>query len=412
MSAPAVTGSDERAGSDAWLPYLAVGVAWLASRLFAIASVDLTPWMLHDLEVYQSWLAPLQDLTFPAADPTWQYPPGAALVFLAAGNWPIDFRWSFTLVILAIDLAILITLMVAHARQRPSSWRGVWLWALAGVIVGPIMMVRFDVAPTLFAVLAIVVIARPGLSGASAAVGTIVKVWPVLMLLALPRPSLRRGVPAFVVTVLVLALGFALLFHDSLSFLANQRDRGLQVESTGALPFLVFSLLGGQVETGLTYGSIQVLMNGAELVGTMVTLVGFAIFALIAWWRLRGRLENVPAGDVALTVMLVSVVTSRVYSPQFNTWLVGVAAAAMLSTRTRLRGVAGIVIAVSIVTQVVYPWSATQLVNGGAGGIIPQVIRITLLVVATALAVDSLVRPDPDQGEPEHAHISYDVTEP
>jgi len=390
------TSASHRVRSDAWLSYLAIGVAWLATRLFAVASVDLTPWMLHDLEVYQSWLAPLGDFTFPAADPTWQYPPGAALVFLAAGHWPIDFRWSFTLVILAIDAAVMVTLMVAHARQRPSSWRGVWLWALAGVIVGPIMMVRFDVAPTLFAVLAIVTVARPAWSGASAAVGAAVKVWPALMLLALPRPSLKRGIPAFALTLLVIVLGFALLFHDSLSFLANQRDRGLQVESTGALPYLVFSLFGGHVETGLTFGSIQVLMNGAELVGTVVTLIGIALFALIAWWRLRGRLEHVPPGDVALAVMLVSVTTSRVYSPQFNTWLVGVAAAAMLSTRTRQRGVAGIVIAVSIVTQVVYPWSATQLVTAEASGILAQVVRITLLVVATALAVDSLAHPSPD----------------
>lgn len=391
MSEPAASPT-RRASTDAGLVYVAIGVAWLATRLFALASVDLTPWMLHDLEVYQSWLPSLTDGAFPAGDPTWQYPPGASLVFMAAGNWPIDFRWSFTLVILVLDAALMGTLMVTHARQRPSSWLGVWIWALAGLIVGPIMMVRFDVAPTLFAVLAIVLATRPAWSGASAAVGTIVKVWPVLILLALPRPSLRRGLPAFVLTLLIVAAGFALLFHDSLSFLANQRDRGLQVESTGALPYLVYSLFGGQVETGLTYGSIQVLMNGAELVGTAITIVGLALLALIAWWRLRGRIDTVPPGDVALTVMLVSVVTSRVYSPQFNTWLVGVAAAAMLCTTTRLRGVAGLVIAVSIVTQIVYPWSATQLVTGGASGILAQAVRITLLVVATALAVDSLAQ--------------------
>jgi len=381
-----------RASSTLWLTYLAVGMAWLASRVFALASVDMTPWMLHDLEVYQSWLANLHDLTFPAADPTWQYPPGASLVFLAAGNWPIDFRWSFTLVILLIDAALMVTLMVAHARLRPSSWRGVWLWALAGVIVGPIMMVRFDVAPTLFAVLAVVLVGRPAWSGASTAIGTVVKVWPALMLLALPRPSLRRGLPSFIVTLAVTLIGFALLFHDSLSFLANQRDRGLQVESAGALPYLVYSLLGGDVEFGLTFGSIQVLMNGAELVGTIVTVVGLALIAMIGWWRLRGRLEHVSPGDVALTVMLVSVATSRVYSPQFNTWLVGIAAAAMLSTRTRLAGVAALVVAVSLVTQVVYPWSATQLVTGGASGIVAQIIRITLLIVAAALAVDALAQ--------------------
>ena len=88
---------------------------------------------------------------------------------------------------------------------------------------------------------------------------------------------------------LVLVLGvFALLTDGSLSFLANQQARGLQVESVGALPYEVFTLLGGEVEFGLKYGSIQVLMGGAETVGLVLTLIGLALFALIAWWRLSG----------------------------------------------------------------------------------------------------------------------------
>jgi len=390
---PTTPGLDApRASSVPWLTYTIIATVWLATSLFAVASIDMTPWMLHDLEVYQSWLPRLSTLAFPTADPTWQYPPGAGLVLLAAHGWSIDFRWSFTIVILLIDAAILATLLVAHARTRSSSLRGPWLWAMSGLVVGPIMMVRFDVAPTLFAVLAIVLVSRPALSGVASAVGTIVKVWPGLMLLVLPRRAFPRGALAFAVTAVVTLTAFALLFDNSLSFLANQRDRGLQVESTGALPYLIYSLLGGKVEFGLTYGSIQVLMNGAELVGTLVTLLGFGVIALVAWWRFRGRLDDVPAGDVGLAVMLVSVATSRVYSPQFNTWLIGVAAAAMLAGATRLRRVTVVVIAVSLVTQAVYPWSATQLVTGESSGVITQVVRIVLLVTATVMAVVAIGR--------------------
>ena len=395
---PATPGVDApRAASTAWPTYTVIATVWLATRMFAVASVDMTPWMLHDLDVYQSWLPHLSGMSFPVDDPTWQYPPGAGLVLLAAHGWSVDFRWSFTIVILLIDAALMGTLLVAHARTRATSFRGPWLWAMAGVVVGPIMMVRFDVAPTLFAVLAIVLVARPALSGVAAALGTIVKVWPGLMLLSLPRRAFPRGALAFVLTAVVTLTGFALLFDNSLSFLANQRDRGLQVESTGALPYLLYSLLGGKVEFGLTYGSIQVLMNGAELVGTLVTLLGFGVIALVAWWRFRGRLDNVPPGDVALAVMLVSVATSRVYSPQFNTWLIGVAAAAMLAVATRLRRVTVIVITVSLVTQVVYPWSATQLVTGESSGVVTQVIRILLLVTATVMAVASIGRGIPKE---------------
>jgi hypothetical protein len=305
-------------GVPSWPVYAAFAVLWLGTRAFAIASIDMTPWMLHDLEVYQSWLPQLQSLTFPVGDPTWQYPPGAGLVLLMASVGTIDLRWSFTLAILALDAAILTVLMVAHARQRNTSWRGVALWAAAAAVVGPIMMTRFDVAPTLFAVAAIVLASRPAWSGALSAIGAVVKVWPALMILSLPRRDAKRGIVAFVVAGVLLLLVFALLFDNSLSFLGNQRDRGLQVESTGALPYLLYSLLGGHVEFGLSYGSIQVLMNGAELVGTAVTIVGFAALGLIAWWRWRGRLDEVSPGDVALTAVLVSLATSRVYSPQFN----------------------------------------------------------------------------------------------
>lgn len=370
-----------------WPRTIALAAVWLATRAIALVSVDMTPWMLHDLEVYTGWIPGLRDTQFPVGDVTWQYPPGAALVFLTASAIPIDFRWAFTLVILALDAALMATLLIAMARQPGTSSRGPWLWALAGVVVGPIMLTRFDVAPTLFAVVAVVLVGRPKVSGAASAVGAMVKVWPALMLLSLPRKGLRSGLVSFVIVAVALALAFVVVFDDSLSFLANQRDRGLQVESTGALPYLLFSLVGGHVESGLTYGSIQVLMRGAETVGTVVTVLGFLLIAAIAWWRLRGRLEDVPAGDIALTVMLVSVATSRVYSPQFNTWLIGLAAAALLTASTRLTSVGLIVITVSLLTQIVYPWSATQLVNGGTFVIIVQSLRIVLLLIATVLAI-------------------------
>jgi hypothetical protein len=367
-------------------------LVWLATRAFAIVSIDMTPWLLDSMGVYQGWLPALRQPAFPADDPTWQYPPGAGVVLLAPDWLSIDYRWSFALVILAFDAVILAILMLAHARQPATSWRGVALWAMAGVIVGPIMLTRFDLAPTLFAVGAVLIAAQPVRSGALAAIGAIVKVWPALMILALPKRGAGRGILSFVVTGAATLLCLMVVFDNSLSFLGNQRDRGLQVESTGALPYLLHSITGGDVAFGFTYGSIQVLMNGAELVGTIVSVTGFVVLGLMAWWRWRGRLDEVPAGDVALTAILVSVATSRVYSPQFNTWLIGIAAAAMLASGSRLRRAAVILIAVSLVTQIVYPWSATQLVTGDPLIVGVQSVRIILLLSATVLSLMAISR--------------------
>lgn len=386
----------ERAQPREWSLYALVGLGWLATRAFAVGSVDLTPWMLNDLDIYQSWLPDLDGGAFPSGDPTWQYPPGIAPLFLVAGWLPVDFRWAFTVLVLVADAAVMAALLWAHARRPGARWAGPWLWALAGLVVGSIMMVRFDVVPTLFAVVAVLLAARPVASGAAAALGLTVKVWPALMLFVLPRRSLPRGLTAFAVTTGLVMLAFALLFDDSLSFLANQQARGLQVESVGALPYEVASLLGADVAFGLKYGSIQVLMGGTEAVGLALTLVGLALLALLGWRRLSGRLEHIAPGDVAVTVMLVSVATSRVYSPQFNVWLVGLAAVALLDPRSRIRVVVALIVAVSLLTQVVYPWSATQLVTAEPGAIIAQALRIAALLAALVLSLRAVWSADPD----------------
>ncbi len=378
------TATDAPSGGSA---YALVALAWLSTRVMAVVSVGLTPWMLNDLDIYRSWSTGLSNGSFPVDDPTWQYPPGIAPLFLAAGSSPLDYRWGFTLAILAVDGLIMAALLWTHAHRPATSWRGPWLWALAGIVVGSIMVVRFDVVPTLFAVGVVLLAARPVLAGVSAGLGIMAKVWPALMLLVLPRRSLPRGVIAAAVATGLMLTGFALLTDGSLSFIANQQARGLQVESVGALPYLLASLTGGDVEFGLQYGSIQVLAPGTEAVGLAATVVGFGLLALLAAWRFRGRLEQVAPGDVALTVMLVSVATSRVYSPQFNVWLVGLASVALLDRATRLRTVAGLVVAVSLLTQVVYPWSATQLVTADTLTVLVQSARIAGLLAATGLAL-------------------------
>ena len=375
-----------------WTSFALVALAWVSTRAMAVVSVDMTPWMLNDLEIYLSWVPGLRTGDFPASDPTWQYPPGIGPLFVAAGSLGIDFRWGFTLVILAVDAALMAMLLIARARRPAASMRGPWLWAAAGLVVGPIMVTRFDVVPTAFAVLAVLLVARPALSGAAAALGAATKVWPAFMLIVLPRRQLPRGIVGFAASGAILIATALVLGRDSLSFLSNQQSRGLQVESVGALPYAAWSLLGHDVAFRYRYGSIQVDMAGAETVGLGVTVIGVIILGGLLLARLAGRLEHAAPGDVALAVMLVSVATSRVYSPQFNVWLVGLAAVALLDPRSRMRTVAIVVVAVSVLTQVVYPWSATQLVSGDAVTITVQALRIVGLLGAATLSVAAILR--------------------
>jgi hypothetical protein len=177
------------------------------------------------------------------------------------------------------------------------------------------------------------------------------------------------------------------LFHNSLSFLGNQTARGLQVESVGALPYVIYHMTGRVVDVHLSYGSMQVTMAGAEIMGTALTLLGLALIVVIAFWRLSGRLDKVPAGDVGLAVVLVSLATSRVYSPQFNVWIIGVTCAALLAGATRMRRVAVILVGVSLLTQLVYPYFPSGLSDGSILIGTVQGLRIVGLVAATVIAV-------------------------
>lgn len=373
--------------------YVLVGLTWLATRAIAVGAIALLPRLLDDIDTYRTWLPALRAAAFPDADPKWQYPPGAGAVVLGPDLLPFDYAVAFVGLCLVFDLAIMAALVTAHSRRTHPATMGLWLWAAAGAVIGPIMVTRFDIVPSFFAVAAILLVARPAWSGASAAIGFLLKLWPALMILALPRRRTRSGVIWFAVTTLVLVLVVTVTFDGALSFLGNQRARGLQVESTGAVPYWLFTLVGGRVASGMDYGSMQVQMAGAEAVGTIVTVIGLALLVLVAWWRLNGRLDGVSAGDVGVTLVLVMVASSRVYSPQFNVWLIAVAAAATINALSRMRTVAAILVGVAVLTQFVYPLFPTNFVDGEAWIVLIQAVRITGLVGATVLAVRAIAFP-------------------
>ena len=85
-------------------------------------------------------------------------------------------------------------------------------------------------------------------------------------------------------------------------------------------------------------------------------------------------------------------------------WLVGVTAAMLLDPATRQRRAALLVVIVSVLTQVVYPWSATQLVTGDAVTVVVQGLRVAGILVATVLAL-AAIRPRRDTGAPSVDHV-------
>ncbi len=363
-----------------WRSWPGLLVAWLASRalLVAVGLWDLRfypagPLAFDDLDVYGRWVPILSTGTLPTDD-MWQYPPLSALFFWLGAIGP-DPGTTLMLAILGIDLILTVVL----ARHRLTAG---WWWVLFGLMIGPVLVSRFDVVPTLFAVLAVLAAARPVAAGAWAAVGAGLKVWPVLVLPVVARRGAFRAGAAFVLTTIGLLAVTAVFFNELTGFLGGQGNRGLQVESVGALPFLIANSLFGGVALEYRYGSMEVAQSGAGVAAAIVSVIAVVGLAwvIIAWFR--GRFAKVAAPDVAFTVVLFSVVVSRVFSPQYSVWLLGLGALCLVAPGSRVRIPVGLVAIAALITQVLYPWGYGRLLAGEPILVALQTARIGLVVAA------------------------------
>ncbi|MFI1505773.1 glycosyltransferase 87 family protein [Streptomyces sp. NPDC020597] len=355
---------------------------------------------------YRDWYEGLRGGAFPAADVTWQYPPAAALAILSPGLLPfLDYASAFFVLAFLADLAVLMLLL--HTGLRPGrSLRGAWLWTAGAALLGPTLYSRYDVMVTAVAVGALVAgVRRPAVMGALTGFAALLKVWPVLLLAGAVR---RRAWGAAAVTALALSALFALAMPGAFGFLAFQRDRGTEVESVGALVFHVARRFGWQGEVLFRYGSLEF---GGPYVGVVNdAALGLTVLAsgwLLLWrWRSRltaRRLGPRPLAEAAFTAVLLFTVTSRVISPQYLVWLIGLAAVCLCFRDSRMTLPAGLVLAAAAVTVLEFPVLFEDVVASTLLGVCLMVLRNGLLVAAALTAAVRLWRstaPTPVPGGP------------
>lgn len=359
-------------------------LTWIVTR-FVIMSQTISGDVPGDVTLYAKWAGQLAQGAFPQADVEFQYPPAASLVFLAVGTSPDGYYRRFTLLMLAFDLIIMLALILA--AQRNGSSIGAWVWAGSAIILGPLLVQRFDLVPTAFAVVSVLLIARASAaSGAFAGLGALVKVWPGLALLGVPRRHLPRALIAAALSALVGWLVIAVFMSGSTEFLRAQRLRGLEIESTFALPLMVLRAAGFDIVVRGQFGSWEITHASAGWLSLASTVVTVAAIGALAAFRLLGRLERTPAGDVVLFAVLLFVTLNKVNSPQFTMWLLGMTAAALADPRSRMLGVTLLVAMSSLVAnQALWPqFEAYTTANTVTVGL--QAVRVSLLVAATAWA--------------------------
>ncbi|MEU3524373.1 glycosyltransferase family 87 protein [Streptomyces sp. NPDC038707] len=373
---------------------LAVWAVTRAALLLSVFRVYVFPGpdVTSDVSViYRGWYEVLRQGTFPLDDVTWQYPPAAALAILSPGALPfLSYAHAFFVLACLCDAVVLA--LLAYAARRPGrSARGVWVWVAGVPLLGPTVYARYDLMVTAVAVAALLAGARhPRAMGALAAVGALVKVWPALLLAGAVR---RRAWVSAAVTGAGVALLFALSMPGAFAFLTFQRDRGTEVESLGALVFHVARHFGWRGEVLLNYGSVEFLGPWVDVVsGAALALTGIA-FGWLLLWRLRARrLTGAVLADAALTAVLLFTVTSRVISPQYLVWLVGLAAVCLTHRASRMGPPALMIVAASLLTVLEFPAGFAHVVQSDGYGVTLLVLRNGLLVAATLGAARRLWR--------------------
>ncbi len=380
---------DPRLKIPAWI------FAWLVSRSYMLAQIGLWDHVngseYQDVNTYEGWSNWIASTGLMPQEETWQYPPGAAFLFLIPRLGPLDFKLTFVILMLVFDLIGFLLVMLLADRERRDT--GVWIWLLAMPVLGAMPLLRFDIVPTVIAIAALVVIhRRPTWFGALAGLGATVKVWPAFVLFGeWDRRRLLRSVAVAAATMVAVFVVAWIAFGDQTAFFTNQNDRGLQIEAVAASPWQLREVITGEpLPVAQRYGTSEIAGSTADAVSALLGVAAILVLLAAAWWWwMRDRAirsgrtdlaDEVLARDFVFTIVLLFLVTSRVLSPQFMVWMVGLAAVVLCARSTRLERPAWLVLVAMLLS--------------GALGISPgkAVVRDLVLLFATADASWTMFR--------------------
>jgi hypothetical protein len=387
--------------------------AWLAARVAAFAVFGLTVLLnrgnvFYDLTYYGRWATgTLDGSRIPYADFAWEYPPAAlpAMMPPALVTWPLPQLKLVPYAIAWVVMVLLIDAFVTRSLIRRTEGRlshpALQLWILGLPLLGVLSWARFDLFPAAAALAAVVYAGsrREVHAGLASGLGATLKLWPALLA---PIQRTRRSavVATSVAAGFVAAVaGVTYVLTGSTGFsqvLGYQSDRGLQIESLAGLPLVWLHHLGVEgYSTKFAFGAWEINGPGADLLADIasVAFIGGLVLIGLAHWRLM----KVDAGRrgvalTAVTLLLVSLVTNKVFSPQYVLWLLAVIVAAALLDPETWRPYVRPVLVLAAMTHLVFPLFYGDVLYGAWLGLILMTARDLLLLGLLVAVVARLIR--------------------
>ncbi len=377
--------------------------------------------VLSDIQFYREWAyLGLDQAVWQGISNDWVYPVAALLPMLLAtvfGSYFYQLGWFAIFTGLN---AVGFTVLTDHGRRKDRYQAAYW-WLLATALLGPVALGRIDglTAPMVIAAL-LLLGSRPIIASALLSLATWIKVWPaavVLVALSVSPKRIRLLLTGFAVslaiTVFVAVNGG---IGHLLSFISAQGDRGMQLEAPFTTPGLWQAITG----TGGAYIYEDKVINTREVRGAlgepvatlMSPLLFLAVTAVVVllFWALRRGVESdrlITIGSLA--VVSAMVVFNKVGSPQFMLWLAAVIAVGLAVEGRRWKFPAMTMLAVSLLTTLVYPIFYAELYNALNPWVaLLLTLRNGLVVALFVWAVAMLIRlaraSSPSRGDREPAH--------
>jgi len=353
------------------------------------------------LSVYSTWMQRgVGAGDWVGIDRPWVYPLLAAVpMLLARVAGPEHYGTAWLTIVLLLDAAALAVLTRGGRRELAAAW---W-WLAFLVVLGPIAVGRIDAVTVALALVGLLLLtARPTLAAALLTVAAWVKVWPAaLVVAALIAVRRRRDVLTATVTTSVVVVAISLVLGSGatvLGFVGQQAGRGLQVESLTAVPWL-WRAASGAADTTVYYDreilTFQVSGPGVALAAQATTVVMALVVSAVVLLGLRAVRSGASAArllaPLSLGLVTALIVTNKVGSPQFVSWLaVPVVVGLVLQRRGGPSFVvpAGLSLVVAGLTQVIYPWCYDSLLAAEPWMVLLATVRglgeVALLALAGA----------------------------
>jgi hypothetical protein len=390
-----------------------VVLGWVVTRLLILAVLALLErFVVGDVFYYWRKIEALFDVGL--ARTLNEYPtPVTWLLWLpygATAGSRTGYLAAFIAFMMLLDAAFTWALWRMHTRRpTESSLLAIDFWLVFVLLIGPLSYLRFDILPAVLAGGALLVARRrPWVTGVLTGVGAALKLWPALLIPAFlaHKPDRKAagwgflGAGVGLAVISLVAGGWARL----LSPLTWQSGRGLQIESIWATPLMVARAVRPHrwVVDISRFQAYEIFGPGVTAllqVSNIATVVGLVMIGALWVRAFRGRQPSALAvGLVVLATVAIMTVTNKTLSPQYLLWMGGPMAGLLIiggdhpaPTRAALRRVAVQLLALALLTHLVYPLLYDGLLGRqGHAMIVVSTIVTTLRNLALVLFAGSV----------------------